>query len=41
VNEDHQKVLKEVGFKLINHQRIAYMFDIAIYKKGGRWTTKK
>jgi demethylmenaquinone methyltransferase/2-methoxy-6-polyprenyl-1,4-benzoquinol methylase len=33
VNEDHQKVLKEIGFKIIQRQRITYLFEAAVYQK--------
>jgi demethylmenaquinone methyltransferase/2-methoxy-6-polyprenyl-1,4-benzoquinol methylase len=35
VNEDHAKVLKEIGFKLIKHKKLG-LFDIAVYKKNGQ-----
>jgi len=33
VNENHQKVLKEMGFKIIKHQRFACLFDVAVYQR--------
>jgi len=33
VNEDHQKVLKEIGFNMIKRQRIAYLFEAVVYQK--------
>ncbi|MBR9683095.1 class I SAM-dependent methyltransferase [Candidatus Woesearchaeota archaeon] len=32
VNENHQKILKEIGFKRVKHQRFAYLFDVAMYQ---------
>ena len=33
VNEDHQKILKEIGFDMIRKQRIAYLFEAAVYQR--------
>jgi demethylmenaquinone methyltransferase/2-methoxy-6-polyprenyl-1,4-benzoquinol methylase len=33
VNEDHQKILKEVGFDIIKKQRIGYLFEATVYRK--------
>ena len=33
VKEDHQKILKEIGFSCIIHKKVAGFFDIAVYQK--------
>lgn len=33
VNENHQKVLGKIGFKMIKHQKIFYLFNVAVYQK--------